>query len=103
MTDREKVIEILEKAKTVIEDWVPMFEQYNTPAGIDVAIALLKEQESKKRESRAMLPCKCGSVRREHWYGVDMEALVCKRCGFKVIGRNSADAIRKWNEAVKQE
>ena len=42
--DREKVIEILEKAKTIIENWVPMFEQYNTPAGIDDAIALLKEK-----------------------------------------------------------
>lgn len=47
MTDREKVIEILEKAKTIIEGWVPMFEQYNTPAGIDYVIALLKEQEAK--------------------------------------------------------
>lgn len=45
MSDREKVIEILEKAKTIIECWVPMFEQYNTPAGIDYAVALLKTQE----------------------------------------------------------
>lgn len=45
MPYREKVIEILEKAKTVIEKWIPMFEQYNTPAGIDDAIALLKKQE----------------------------------------------------------
>ena len=42
--DREKVIECLQKAKMVIETWVPMFEQYNTPAGIDDAIALLKQQ-----------------------------------------------------------
>lgn len=47
MTDREKVTEILEKAKTIIENWVPMFEQYNTPAGIDDAIVLLKEQEAR--------------------------------------------------------
>ena len=46
--DLEKVIEILEKAKTIIEGWVPMFEQYNTPAGIDDAIALLKAQEPVK-------------------------------------------------------
>lgn len=45
MADREKIIEILEKAKTIIERWIPMFEQYNTPAGIDNAITLLKEQE----------------------------------------------------------
>lgn len=46
--DREKVIEILEKAKNIIENWVPMFEQYNTPSGIDEAIAILKEQEKKQ-------------------------------------------------------
>lgn len=50
MTDREKVTEILEKAKTIIENWVPMFEQYNTPAGIDDAIVLLKEQEEQKQK-----------------------------------------------------
>lgn len=44
MPDKEKIIECLQKAKMVIETWVPMFEQYNTPAGIDEAIALLKEQ-----------------------------------------------------------
>lgn len=43
MSETNKVIEILNKAKTIIEKWVPMFEQYNTPAGIDDAIALLKE------------------------------------------------------------
>ena len=48
MPDREKVIECLQKAKMVIETWVPMFEQYNTPAGIDDAIAMLKEQEVKR-------------------------------------------------------
>lgn len=46
MIERDKVIEILEKAKTVIEQWIPMFWQYNTPAGIDDAISLLKEQEA---------------------------------------------------------
>lgn len=63
----------------------------------------VKPEKPNKRESRAMLPCKCGGVRREHWYGIDTELLVCKRCGFKVVGKNSADAIRKWNEAVKQD
>lgn len=47
MIDNKKVIEILEKAKTIIERWVPMFEQYNTPAGIDEAIDLLKEQKER--------------------------------------------------------
>lgn len=57
-------------------------------------------KEPKPRESKAMLPCKCGGTRREHWYGVDYEALVCKRCGFKVAGKNEMDAIRNWNKAV---
>lgn len=47
MPDLEKVIGTLEKAKTIIEEWIPMFEQYNTPAGIDEAIDMLKEQEAK--------------------------------------------------------
>lgn len=49
MHDLENVIEILEKAKTIIEEWIPMFEQYNTPAGIDDAIDMLKEMEEKIR------------------------------------------------------
>lgn len=63
----------------------------------------LRDQEPKKRESRAMLPCRCGGKLREHWYGIDSESLVCKRCGFSVIGKNNADVIRRWNEAVKQD
>ena len=67
------------------------------------AFELLKELEPKKRESLAMLPCKCGGTRREHWYGIGSEALVCKRCGFKVWGKNATDAIREWNKAVSQD
>lgn len=59
-----------------------------------------------KRESMAMLPCKCGCKRREHWYGNKKgyeRTLVCKRCGFEVHGENDTDVIRKWNEAVKRD
>ena len=66
------------------------------------ALSLLEESKPKPRESKAMLPCKCGGTRREHWYGVDYEALVCKRCGFKVAGKNEMDAIRNWNKAVSE-
>jgi len=45
MTELEKIINGLEKAKMVIEQWIPMFEQYNTPTVIDEAIVILKEQE----------------------------------------------------------
>jgi hypothetical protein len=69
MPDREKVIECLQKAKMVIETWVPMFEQYNTPAGIDDAIALLKELESKEArrvEERVQSCLKCEEYRMFH-------------------------------------
>lgn len=45
MSDIEKVIKGLEKGKKVIEKWIPMFEQYNSPFAIDEAISLLKEQK----------------------------------------------------------
>ena len=45
MTYLEKIIDGLELAKMVIEQWVPMFEQYNTPSVIDYAIDLLKAQQ----------------------------------------------------------
>lgn len=67
------------------------------------ALELLKAKY-KPRESRKMLPCKCGCKRREHWYGSsydNSEGLKCTKCGFEVWGKNAIDVIRKWNEAVK--
>ena len=58
-----------------------------------------------KRESKALLPCKCGCKRREHWYGGTKEydeGLKCMKCGFTVWGKSEMDAIRKWNEAVRE-
>lgn len=58
------------------------------------------------RESRAMLPCICGSKRREHWFsGSDQfpEELRCAKCGFSVKGRNATDVIRAWNRAIESE
>lgn len=102
MIDRETVIRALDQAIDVA--FGANCELAKVPVGIAIhAVSLLKEQEPKKRESRAMLPCRCGGKLREHWYGIDSESLVCKRCGFSVIGKNNADAIRKWNEAVKQD
>ncbi len=65
MPDREKIIESLEKAKTIIENWIPMFEQYNTPFGIDCAIVLLKEQE--KLEERLQHAIEAGEEYRKEW------------------------------------
>lgn len=90
MVDRENVIEVLEKAKTVIENWVPMFEQYNTPAGIDYAIALLKEQETEWEhlwdapDGTFKGRCKkCGFV---HFFieGHDTQYKYCPECGRRI-------------------
>ena len=102
MIDRETVIRALDQAIDIA--FGANCELAKVPVGIAIhAVSLLKEQEPKKRESRAMLPCRCGGKLREHWYGIDSESLVCKRCGFSVIGKNNADVIRKWNEAVKKD
>lgn len=88
MTDREKVIEILEKAKTIIEGWVPMFEQYNTPAGIDYAIALLKEQNAIEPLSPAWSSMYlCGKCK----YPVGRHNNYCPQCGRMV----------KWDDACR--
>ncbi len=64
----------------------------------------LEEQKKPKRESKAMLPCKCGGKRWEHWYSSAKGAgLRCKKCGFEVWGKDDTDVIKKWNEAVKQD
>lgn len=68
---------------------------------------VLKEQSQPKRESQRMLPCKCGYNRRERWYGLDenrnhIVMLKCKKCGFRIVGKNEADAIRNWNAAVSE-
>lgn len=83
MIDKEKVIENLEKAKMIIEKWVPMFEQYNTPFGIDVAIDLLKEQEAVpvvQREVMHMLVWCCGSC----GVAVTDGDKFCRNCGKKM-------------------
>lgn len=101
MADREKVIEGLEK---VWDAFNHMEHELYADYVFD-ALELLKAQEPKKRESRAMLPCKCGGVRREHWVAPDnelCEELRCKKCGFTVAGKNQTDVIRRWNEAVKR-
>ena len=77
------------------------FTENNTWA-LNLLISLIDdaptvEPPKPKRESRAMLPCTCGCRRREHWFGADYEALVCKQCGRKVSGKNAMDAIRNWN------
>jgi len=62
----------------------------------------VKERERPEK----LLPCKCGCNRREHWCGTNpnrAEILICKKCGFKVAGRNEIDVHKKWNEAIRNE
>lgn len=63
MPDIEKVIDGLEKAKEVIEAWIPMFEQHNSPFTIDCAIKLLEEQEEEienlKQTAQSMMEGVC--------------------------------------------
>jgi len=47
LREQMTIIEALGKAIEVIEKWVPMFEQCNTPAAIQDAITLLEEQTPK--------------------------------------------------------
>lgn len=54
-----------------------------------------------------LLPCTCGSKRREHWSGWATDhfvyTLVCSRCGKKVTGLTEADARNNWNEMIREE
>ena len=98
--------------KKSITDWYCDPERCNNYYGVkcracplDDALSAIDdaptvEPPKPKRESRAMLPCTCGCRRREHWFGADYEALVCKQCGRKVSGKNAMDAIRNWNREM---
>ena len=69
MTDRKKVIEHFKDAIVASRhgnQWLLVRADI-----IAEAISLLEEKAPKKRESKAMLPCKCGCKRREHWFGGD--------------------------------
>ena len=111
MIDKKKVVKGLECCKLGCDYGCPYADSEGdcTSNLASDALELLKEPEPKKRESRALLPCKCGCKRREHWYmwegnnSKGVEFLKCMRCGFEVWGKNATDVIRKWNEAVKQD
>ena len=106
MPDREEVINELAKH---IESALAVGSDYVDCVRTDLlqtVVELLKAQEPKKRESKAMLPCKCGSKRREHWYSGnpnEAEILKCCRCGFRVCGNSAMDVIRNWNKAVSED
>ena len=107
MPDREKVIEGLRRCSCGVPDDCSDCPYDPLPPRICVAHltkdALELLTEKPKRESRAMLPCKCGGKRREHWYGSDgHEELRCMKCGFTVKEKNPMDVIRQWNKEVSR-
>lgn len=111
MTSYEETVANLKEAYAILcggsehDVGLSAYSAFRCQCAVKDALELLKAQDPKKRESRAMLPCKCGGVRREHWVAPDnelCEELRCKKCGFTVAGKNQTDVIRRWNEAVKR-
>lgn len=53
-----------------------------------------------------LLPCSCGSVRRERWVGTGSYNKViirCSRCGKMAYGKNERKARENWNKIAPLE
>lgn len=54
-----------------------------------------------------LLPCICGSKRREHWStfvkGVEYTVLRCGKCEREASGRTDREARHNWNELIRGE
>ena len=98
MADLDRTIMLLEE----VRDCESIVMQERVDA-VDEAIRLLRKlKEQKRYESRAMLPCVCGSKRRGHRYGRGEEQLVCDRCGLAApAGKTGIQAIRNWNAMIE--
>lgn len=61
-------------------------------------------EATKERERpEKLLPCVCGSKRREHWFGSSDDRSVilkCCRCNLEAAGKNEIEAHKKWNEMI---
>lgn len=59
------------------------------------------------KEKEKLLPCTCGSKRREHWSrwtGDRLEiTLCCSRCGKRASGTTEAEARHNWNDMIMRE
>lgn len=108
MTDRDKAIKGLERCcvdNCTEGSKCPYYSEKDCLTTLLYDALELLKAKYKPRESRKLLPCKCGYNRREHWHSGsydNSEGLECMKCGFKVWGKNATDVIRKWNEAVTQ-
>ena len=58
-----------------------------------------------KREK--LLPCTCGSTRREHFdtfrNGTWMKLLRCYKCDKEALGSTESGAVKAWNEMIRKE
>ena len=54
-----------------------------------------------------LLPCVCGSKRRDHWItyvkGTRMQVLKCRKCGRSECGTTVREASHNWNVMVRGE
>jgi hypothetical protein len=107
MADREKVITELQ----ILRTWCAVNPEYNKGLCIedcrsavewlDNALALLKAQEP-KIESRAKVPCICGSRKRETWLGDAGWQFKCMKCGRRSPwGKTEKEAIQNWNKMIE--
>lgn len=57
------------------------------------------------KNTEKLLPCTCGSRRREHWQRWRGEGwnitLQCMRCGKKAGGSTEDEARHNWNEMIR--
>ena len=98
MTNIHNLIDYLETAKQVIEEWIPMFEQCNSPAGIDATIDFLKELVEKgcwqdlKDHSKG------------HWEDTgDPMTLECSECGYEVGRHNNTNYCPRCGAYMKED
>lgn len=82
----------MKKQKTIIEKWVPMFEQYNTPFGVDRAIGLLKDQEAVEPKTGHWI---FESAYCEAW------SHTCSECGKRMTTAYNTYANYCWNCGAK--
>ena len=65
--------------------------------------AICEAVKERKRPEK-LLPCICGSKRREHRFGFGnkdiLEILKCCRCGLEAVGKNEIEAHKNWNEMI---
>lgn len=104
---REEAIEILEEVKVMDDSMYAYDDSYMT--ALDMAISALKENvrlrdalKQRPRESRAKVPCICGSRKRETWLSDAGWQFKCMKCGRRSPwGKTEKEAIQNWNKMIE--